>query len=94
MPTVSVGQSMSNCGHTPRLRRTSRISVAMSRPSMVAVPDVGGIMPVSMPIVVVLPAPLWPKRHEISPRQNCSERPLTAVKWPNCFVRPRTFTLT
>lgn len=63
--TVRVGQSMSNCGHTPRLWRMLFISVETSIPSTNAMPPLLLIIPVSMEMVVVLPAPLWPSKHVI-----------------------------
>ena len=58
---TSIGLTTSCCGHTPRFLRISTMSSAMLRPSTRAVPREGGISPVSMAIVVVLPAPLWPR---------------------------------
>ena len=60
--TVSVGQSTSNCGHTPRERRIASISLSTLRPSTYAEPAVLRSSPVSMLMVVVLPAPLCPSR--------------------------------
>jgi hypothetical protein len=60
------------CGQKPRLWRISRMLVVMERPLMSAVPDVGSSMPISMEMVVVLPAPLWPR----SP--NCAGHRVTA----------------
>ena len=44
---------MSCCGHTPKDRRMFVMSPFTSRPATNAHPDVTGIIPVSMPIVVV-----------------------------------------
>ena len=43
-----------------------------------AVPPLGSSRPVSIDIVVVLPAPLWPRRANICPLNISSERSLTA----------------
>ena len=42
-------------------------SLVMSQPLIRAVPELGEKSPVSMLMVVVLPAPLWPSRAVISP---------------------------
>src|SRR5512136_2544337 len=52
---------------------------------MRAVPDVGGKMPVSMEMVVVLPAPLGPSRPKTSPSWTEKLMPLTA-SWPPYFL--------
>ena len=44
---------------------TSLMSLRMSLPYITAVPDVGGYNPLNILIVVVLPAPLCPKRVRI-----------------------------
>mmetsp|Transcript_37688 Transcript_37688/g.63426 ORF Transcript_37688/g.63426 Transcript_37688/m.63426 type:complete len:286 (+) Transcript_37688:679-1536(+) len=90
--TVSSGHRMSNCGHTPRLLRMASISVRMSIPSISARPSSGASPPVSMEMVVVLPAPLCPKRHEISFLANVNESLFTARTSPKVLPSPMTFT--
>ena len=55
-------------------------------PSTSAVPDVGLTMVVSMPTVVVLPAPFGPSRPKISPCSTVRSRPSTAVVAPKTLV--------
>ena len=54
----------------------------MEKPATRAVPAVGGSSVVSILIVVVLPAPLEPRRPKISPAWTDSVSPSTAVKSP------------
>ena len=61
---------------------TSLVSLRMSWPAMRAVPEVGGMMPVSMEIDWVLPAPLGPRRPNTSPSSTAKLIPLTASKSP------------
>lgn len=58
--TVMSGHSMSNWGHTPKLRRMAGMASRMDAPLMRASPAVGGSMPVKIEMAVVLPAPLCP----------------------------------
>ena len=60
------------CGTTPMRWRTSVGRVRTSAPSMIAVPDVGITRVVQMPIIVVFPAPLGPRRPKNSPE--CTSR--------------------
>ena len=48
------------CGQMPRPSRMAVMLVRTSLPQTYAVPSVGGSRPVRTPMVVVLPAPLWP----------------------------------
>ena len=41
--------------------------ILMSMPLILAVPEVGGNIPVRMEMVVVFPAPLWPRKEVIWP---------------------------
>src|SRR5690554_126723 len=77
---------------TPRRRRA-----LMSRgscPNTTALPDVGAVRPVSIPIAVDLPAPLGPRRARSSPGRTSRSSPRTA--WivaspsPYCFEAPRS----
>ena len=67
----SIGVKSSNktsCwGHTPINWRTSCMSLNTSRSKTEAFPSVGTIRPVSIEIVVVLPAPFWPSSAKICP---------------------------
>src|SRR6476661_7735356 len=54
----------------------------MSMPSMSAVPEVGVSRPQSMRSVVVLPAPLAPRKPKISPRATEKLTPSTALTTP------------
>jgi hypothetical protein len=58
--TVSSTNRMLCCEHSPSKPRTCLMSFRMSLPLIRAVLDVAGIIPVSIDIVVVLPALLWP----------------------------------
>ena len=53
-------------------------------------PLVGFSSVVSILMVVVLPAPLGPRKAKISPSSTSNETSLTAVKEPNVFTRFRT----
>jgi len=68
----------------------------MSLPSITAVPDVGATNPVSMPMAVVLPAPLCPSSAVICPEYMVRLRPSTAVLMPvgvwNCLTKSRMST--
>src|SRR4051794_17887536 len=57
---------------------------------MVAVPVVGRMRPRSMRRVVVLPAPLGPRKPVMRPGSTTKSRSWTAVKSPNRLERPRT----
>ena len=50
-----------------------------SRPQTRTVPDVGGCAPTTERMSVVLPAPLWPMKPQISPGATESERSRTAT---------------
>src|SRR6185295_5596418 len=50
-------------------------------------PEVGGINPVTMRMVVDLPAPLGPRKPSTSPRSTEKEIPSTARFGPNVFTR-------
>ena len=68
-----------------------RARTAMSRgapPSTSTVPEVGRMMSSSMRIVVVLPAPLGPRKPNTSPRSISRSRSATAVNSPKRFVSP------
>ena len=81
--TVISSKRTSCWGHRPRSDLTPSMSTQMSWPLTTAVPDVGGKSPVSMEIVVVLPAPLWPSRAVIWPSYMEMDRSFTASFFPN-----------
>src|SRR5262249_53123216 len=64
-----------------------------SRPSMKTVPASGRSRPVTSRSVVVLPAPLGPKRTTNSPSLTASERSRTASTWPKRLLMCRSETL-
>ncbi len=65
----------------------------MSAPSTRTSPDVGTTSPISIAIVVVLPAPLPPSNAVVVPRASAKSMPSTAVTLPNAFLRPLTRTV-
>src|ERR1035438_5085381 len=62
-------------------------SVRTSNPATVPVPPVGDRIPVSMRIVVDLPAPFGPRKPKISPFCTSKLTRFTAVKLPKRFSR-------
>src|SRR5713226_323278 len=62
----------------------------IGRPSSSMLPDVGGASPISMRIVVVLPAPFGPRNPKKEPRGTSRSRPSTAAFAPYTFFRLRT----
>src|SRR5664279_3978395 len=70
--------------------RTWSASVKRSRPRARASPALGASTPQSMRMVVLLPAPLGPRKPKISPFSTSKVSSDTAVKSPNRRVRPRT----
>src|SRR3954452_20022390 len=59
-----------------------------STPATIALPAVGDRSPVRRRMVVVLPAPLGPRKPKMSPSSTTKERSSTAWRPPNSFVRP------
>src|SRR5262245_10503347 len=51
-------------------------------------PESGRARPTSMRIVVVLPAPLGPRKPKTSPARTANDTPDTAVRFPKCLVSP------
>src|SRR4051812_30639859 len=74
------------------LRRTSSRSVTMSCPATVAAPPVGRVSVHSMLIVVDFPAPLGPRKPNVSPVATSKSIPRTASISPKRFERPWTET--
>ncbi len=68
------------------------VSARMSKPATRPVPEVGASRPVSILIVVVLPAPLGPRKPKISPSGTWKLTWSTAVKSPNRRVSSLTST--
>src|SRR5579862_2029058 len=62
----------------------------MGMPSSSIVPEVGGASPMSMRIVVVLPAPLGPRKPKKQPRGTSRFSPSTAALEPYTLRRFRT----
>src|SRR5437588_5883951 len=75
---------------SPMLRRTSSRSRTTSWPATVAEPEVGLTSVHSMLIVVVLPAPLGPRKPNTSPGATSNSTPRTAWMSPNRLWRSRT----
>mmetsp|Transcript_8814 Transcript_8814/g.27898 ORF Transcript_8814/g.27898 Transcript_8814/m.27898 type:complete len:233 (+) Transcript_8814:2870-3568(+) len=97
---VRRGKRMSCWGQTPSVarRRCMPSFVRMSWPRTVARVSrrrSGGRRPVRQAMVVVLPAPLWPRRQKISDLATANETPSTALKsCPNVLCRFATVTTT
>src|SRR5450759_3166094 len=66
--------------------------VRTSNPATVPVPPVGAKIPVSMRIVVDLPAPFGPRKPKISPFCTSKLTRFTAMKLPKRFSRSFTMT--
>jgi hypothetical protein len=62
----------------------------MSNPPTLTVPELGGIKPVIIRIVVDLPAPLGPRNPSTSPRSTENEMPSTARFVPKTRARLST----
>src|ERR1700761_600693 len=71
-------------------RRTSSRAVTTSKPATSACPALGLVRVQSMLIVVVLPAPLGPRKPKTSPVPTSKPTPLTASKSPNDLRRSFT----
>ena len=63
-------------------RAASRFSVAMSWPATVTAPEVAAVKPAIMRRVVVLPAPLGPRKPTISSFSTVNETSRTTVRAP------------
>ena len=79
--TLEVSETM------PMDCRAATVSCTISWPKIFAIPEVGDEIPVSMRIVVVLPAPLGPKNPKVSPAATEKLISLTAVASPNFLTR-------
>src|SRR5882724_2147717 len=84
---VSRSKRLRSSGTTPILRLTSSGSLSMSRPSTRIFPLVGASNPVSIFIVVDLPAPFGPKNPKKLPRATRKSILSTAVKSPKRRTR-------
>src|SRR5579884_3911394 len=71
----------------PRCARAWSDCEKTSKPATVARPEVGGMKPARIRMVVVLPAPFGPRNPRISPRLTRNEIWSTAVRLPYTFVR-------
>jgi len=67
--------------------RAAIVSCSISWPKIVAIPEVGLDTPVKMRMVVVLPAPLGPKKPNVSPSPTEKLISLSAVIEPNLLLR-------
>ena len=76
---VSCAKIVLSCGHTPSDWRIATIAVRIESPSIHASPPSGGMSPVSIEMVVVLPAPFAPSSAVIWPRRISRSRPCTAT---------------
>src|SRR5262249_2405589 len=72
------------------LRRTSSDWERTSKPATRAEPAVAGREPVRIRIVVVLPAPLGPRKPTTWRRSTWKETSSTASHWPKYLVRRST----
>src|SRR3954466_3599535 len=77
---------------SPMLRRTSSRSLVTSCPATCALPALGVISVQSMLIVVDLPAPLGPRKPNVSPLWTSRSIPRTASISPKRFPSPRALT--
>mmetsp|Transcript_36306 Transcript_36306/g.87548 ORF Transcript_36306/g.87548 Transcript_36306/m.87548 type:complete len:260 (+) Transcript_36306:4756-5535(+) len=87
--TVNWGKRQSCWRQIPIFWRIPFISELISLPATRALPDDGANAPVSMAIVVVLPAPLCPNSAVTCPLYMLNERLSTACFSPKDFVKPR-----
>src|SRR2546430_12812228 len=71
----------------PTLRSAFSKSRRTSKPQIVTLPAVGLIRPTSMRMVVVLPAPLGPRKPKTSPGLSAKKTASTIVRLPMTFVR-------
>src|SRR5438128_4019468 len=72
------------------VRLRARRSFSSERPSMVTSPAVGRSRPVSILMVVLLPAPLGPRNPKKRPRGTSKETSSTATFFRKALVRWRT----
>src|SRR6267378_2959441 len=84
--TLRPWSKLSCCWTTPILCRILLPSVLRSKPTIVALPEVGGSSVVSIFVVVVFPAPFGPRNPKISDFPTWNEMPATASLSPNFFV--------
>ena len=75
---------------TPIFRFSARRSEERRRPSIAASPEVGRRSPVSIRIVVLLPAPFGPRKPKKRPRATRKDTWSTAAFCLYTFVRPST----
>ena len=79
---VRRSKSSDSSGTRPMRRLISSSRSGMGMPSSSIEPEVGGIRPVSMRMVVVLPAPLGPRKPKKEPRGTLRFSPSTAALFP------------
>src|SRR5207342_2469038 len=90
MESLRNGRGIWKVRPMPRLMIRCGGRPAISRPSKVIDPAVGGNVPDSMLKIVLLPEPLGPIRPRISPCSTLNDTLLTAVKPPKRFTNPST----
>ncbi len=73
------GSSTISCGTSPTSRRAARKSVTTSWPPTRTCPPVGRVMPQTVEISVVLPAPFGPRSARISPSRTDSDTASSAA---------------
>ena len=70
-----------------RWRISTPLAGQRAKPATVAEPELGAMSVPSMRTVVVLPAPLGPRKPNTSPLATLSDRSSTAVRAPKRLVR-------
>ncbi len=63
-------------------RLDSTVPAPIGRPSTVTLPELAGMSPATIEMMVVLPAPLGPSSPKVSPRAMWNDTPSTAVNDP------------
>ena len=89
LATVKSGSRLSAWGTIPVRCRISRRLLSILSPKILRTPEVLGDCPRTMRKVVVLPAPLGPKRPKQLPRGISRSSPETASRSPYTLRRPR-----
>ena len=84
------GRGIWNVRATPWWQIASGVSPASSSSRKRIEPEVGTSAPDTQLNSVVLPEPFGPISPRISPSRTSNDTPLSAMKPPNCFVRPVT----
>src|ERR1700722_10307846 len=72
----------------PTRAKASERSEGTGWPSTLIVPALAWVRPSNMRIIVVLPAPLGPRKPKALPRGTCRSTLSIAARWPKRLVRP------